>query len=544
MISRLVFFVALAELSCTSPPPAFPPCGKPIAGPRTLIPGPGHEGFDEALATAARRHDRQFHALNAHATGLAAEFRVELTAQADVTRFLDEGDGFDFEAATGKKPETIGAWGKSAGLYGGVGIAADAMRYSVLRDTGAACDEVAVARVQLLRSLESLDVASRIDGVSGPMARSLLRADLPSVESPMLTPLFDASGKALPLEKNNGAWRADQSGAYAQFIWEDSLSRDMLVGWAMASAISWEVIKKDPTFSDELKARLKADAHETVTMLMKKQVSGYDLEIQDADGRPTFHSTLNENSVDRAYLDGAQNGFYALMSLGIVGAFASVSEDVEVSKFLDDELIARRRLDRMAAATAHLIDMGALTNYSNSNMGFTAGLLAQRFVTNASANGLVRRAIREELYDRPDNPARQVKETKQTFFDLIAAAAQQADGKEEWRQTVARGIETLKEFPAAPTWNVVRINCDDAEVNAKQCTLADGTQVGVLGDVGRNDDLVADRAIPMRVRPLSNYFWRSNPYRPNDSATAGGDVLLSTVDFRVAYWLGRYLRAP
>lgn len=101
----------------------------------------------------------------------------------------------------------------------------------------------------------------------------------------------------------------------------------------------------------------------------------------------------------------------------------------------------------------------------------------------------------------------------------------------------------MKEFPAAPTWNVVRINCDDAEVNAKQCTLADGTQVGVLGGVGANDNLVADRAIPMRVRPLSNYFWRSR-HRPNDSATTGGDVLLSTVDFRVAYWLGRYLRAP
>ena len=88
------------------------------------------------------------------------------------------------------------------------------------------------------------------------------------------------------------------------------------------------------------------------------------------------------------------------------------------------------------------------------------------------------------------------------------------------------------------------MNCDDAEVRSQQCTLDDGSVVGVLGDVGRNDDLVADRPIPMRVRPLSNYFWRSNPYQPNDSATAGGDVLLSTVDFRVAYWLGRWLRAP
>lgn len=47
----------------------------------------------------------------------------------------------------------------------------------------------------------------------------------------------------------------------------------------------------------------------------------------------------------------------------------------------------------------------------------------------------------------------------------------------------------------------------------------------------------------MRVRPRSNYYWRSNPYAPNDSAVESDSVLLSTVDFRVAYWLGRWLRA-
>lgn len=541
---RGALLVTLVVSAACAPASKAPPCGTPVVGPKTLIPGPGQEGYDEALGRAARRHDRQFHALNAWATGLAAELRVDAAARADVSRFLDEGDGFDFEAATGRPVAAVGAWSKSAGLYGGVGIAADAMRYAVLRDTGAACDEVKTARSQLVRSLDALHVASRIDGVAGPMARSLLRVDLPTDDAPALTPLRDEQGRPLPIDKNNGTWRADQTGEFPQFAWEDSMSRDMLVGWVMAAAIAAEVLEGDEALPPHLLPRLRADARETGVMLMTRAASGYDLELQDADGRPTFHATLNENSVDRVYVDGAQNGFYALMALGIVGALAKASGDEGLSRYLAEDLLGPRRLDRLAAASAHLVDMGTASNYSGYNMGFTAGLLAQRFVPQATANGLVRRAIREELYDRPDNPARQPKETKQTLFDLIAAAALAADGREGWAEAVSRGTATLVEFPAAPLWNVVRVNCDDAEVRSQQCTLDDGTTVGVLGDVGRNDDLVADRPIPMRVRPLSNYFWRSNPYRPNDSATSGGDVLLSGVDFRVAYWLGRWLRAP
>jgi hypothetical protein len=45
----------------------------------------------------------------------------------------------------------------------------------------------------------------------------------------------------------------------------------------------------------------------------------------------------------------------------------------------------------------------------------------------------------------------------------------------------------------------------------------------------------------MRVRPVSNYHWRSDPYRPNGEGSPRR--LLPGVDFRLAYWMGRYLRA-
>ena len=41
----------------------------------------------------------------------------------------------------------------------------------------------------------------------------------------------------------------------------------------------------------------------------------------------TYHGIMNENAIDRFYLDGAPNGFNAVMAVGVVAAFASVSGD-------------------------------------------------------------------------------------------------------------------------------------------------------------------------------------------------------------------------
>lgn len=542
--------VLVAFAACAPPamkPAGPPPCGSNENALRTLIAGPGQEGFDATLAAAARLHDRQFHALNAFSTGLNAEFIVaDPLARAHIEGFLTTSDGFDFEAATGRSPTTLGTWTKSAGLYAGVGIAADAFRYGVLRDSGADCAEVELARTQLFRGLEALDTAARIPGVPGVMARSLLRTDLPAAMALDTVPLFDANGLPLPPVKNNGTWRADNSGGrYAQLIWEDSMSKDMIVGWAMAFGVSFEVLADDPTFPGDLKVRLQEDATQVGHALMKVGAEGYDLEIPDADGRVTFNGYLNENAIDRFYLAGADNGVHSIMALGIVGALAFVSDDAALDAYLTDTLVAQRRLDRSADVNAHLVDMGTVSNYSGYNMAFTGAFLAQRYVPGETAGRLIRRAIRDELYARPEQPMRQPKETRQTFFDVIFAHATQPDGDgldDARAAALAQGLETLREFPPAPFWDEPRTNCDDAEVLAMACVLDDGTRVGVLGEVGRSDSLVADQPVPMRVRPRSNYFWRSNPYAPNDSSPGTGTVLNSGVDFRVAYWMGRWLR--
>ena len=132
------------------------------------------------------------------------------------------------------------------------------------------------------------------------IVRALANVELPGAGQNQTVPLFNDAGQPLPLEKNNGTWRVDQSGLYPNLIWEDSCSRDMYVGWHL-HMLQFGAIRTDPAFSDDLKHRLRADAKALVASLMREGEEGFDLEIRDADGRRTFHGILDEHS-DRTYI--------------------------------------------------------------------------------------------------------------------------------------------------------------------------------------------------------------------------------------------------
>jgi hypothetical protein len=74
-------------------------------------------------------------------------------------------------------------------------------------------------------------------------------------------------------------------------------------------------------------------------------------------------------------------------------------------------------------------------------------------------------------------------------------------------------------------------NCDAADVASGSCTLSDGTVVSV--------SVISNRALAISVRPPSNYYWRSSPFEVN--GTRGDDTLLPGSDFRLVYWMGRYV---
>ena len=319
----------------------------------------------------------------------------------------------------------------------------------------------------------------------------------------------------------------------------------MLVGWAQAYAAVAEALRGDPSFDEALKQRLRDDARAIGTSLSVVRESGYDLEIRDADGRMTYHGVLNENSVDRTYLAGGNNGFYAMMALGIVSGFAYAAEDAALVDYVRTELIGKRHLDVIARDHMRWVDMGVASNPSNFNMAFTGAWLALRYTPDAEARGVVRQATATSLYAVPGK-TRQPAEMGQSWFDVIYAggttggSAFEAPSAAPDEAAVARGVQTLKEFKVPPFWDTAVTNCDEAELASGSCTAVDGTHLDILGPLGWKGDVVAKQPVPMRLRPPSNYYWRSNAYTFNGGGTGAG--LQPGVDFRVAYWTGRFTR--
>jgi hypothetical protein len=389
--------------------------------------------------------------------------------------------------------------------------------------------------------------AVAITGVRGVIARGYQRRDLPGWTG-TTTPLFDGAGNPLPQTKTNGTFRDDASGGhYPEYVWEDSCSRDMLVGWVLGMAAAWEVSRGDATIDAARIATLADDASAIARSLMIVAATGHDLEIHDADGRITYNGYLSETAVDRSYLANFHaNGQHAIMSLGILAALARISDDAVVADYLHNDLVRARDLPGIARDHVDILDFGVMSNYSNYDMAFTGGWLAQRYLCDDTAREAVRSAILVGLYDTPGE-MRQPAEQSQSFYDLVALAAA-ARGTADAPLARAdldtsmqmRALKTLGEFPA-PYWADGRVNCDDAEIASLACIGVDGTSLPLIAASGRGDTVVAAIPVPMRIRPPSNFMWRSDPYSVNGDGNPL--ALYPAVDFRLAYWMGRYLRA-
>jgi hypothetical protein len=534
--------------------PSWPACDTGEYSARYLIAGPKEAAYDATLAQKADRYDRQFHIFAAYPYSGTTDASVLVADTEDrdlITAFLTESDSWDFESYSGgKTPEdVIDGWFKTAGLYAGMGIVADALKYQTLRDQGAPCADVDRARETLKKSLDFLHVAFTVGGTPGVVARGLVRRDVPGFAASVETlPLKDENGDPLPATKNNGEWREDVSGEYPGWVWEDSCSRDMLLGWAAAIGVGMEVIRYDESFDETLKDRIRSDAKGVLDGLRTVRESGYDLELIDADGRTTLHGYLNERAIEsQIYSDNFENGFYSLMALGIVSAFAYASDDPSAWDYLYNELIEARELPRIALEHPTYINMGASSNFSNYSMAFSSAWLAMRYIGHAEARRQIIEATNVGLYDTPGETYQPVG-AKMSLYDFTVAygdtnasifALPQAAPRP---QPVADGLETLNAYVTPPYWDLAVVNCDEDELASGQCELLNGDQVEVYDEGGRKGSTVCDVPVPKEIRRPSNYEWRSNPYEPNGGGD--GSNLLSGVDFRIAYWIGRSIRMP
>ncbi len=518
-----------------------------------LIPGPGEAGYDKTLAKKADDYIRQLHGLITVSLGWGLEaYIADKARRALVDAFIKSGQR-DFKKQSGKHPyQVVEAYGEfgDLGMFGGVQVAGDAFRYMVLRDGGGSAAMVAEARAVLLRALDGLHWYHAVTGVPGVIARGLRRKTPAAGDPPLpgklpaLTPLQDSAGNPLP-KKKVITWRADNSGKLPFLIWQDDCSKDQIDGYIFGLGAVYDAMHGDSSFPAAKVKRLQADALAIGKSLMKKHVVNAggqkaDLVIMDADGRPTtFHDMSAEEISAGVVFPRPLNGFNALLGAGIIRTLYHITGDKELERFFYQELMDRRAYLEIIEKTVGAMYLSKQTNYSNVNMAFVGMYNLLRYESDSALARRMQRILHKQLY----NPGkdRQAAGAKQSFFDVIFAglgSGGSASTAGKW--AVSDAQVSLKTWPPAPYWNTKVENCDKAEIKALSCKAIDGKTTLVLSKIpGRGGSLVAEKPVPMALRPPSNFMWRSDPHNVNGG---GGSRLNPGGGFHAAYWLGRLLQ--
>ncbi len=522
----------------------------------SLVPSPA---ADPVLGALAAQYDRQFFEFNAKPFGLSLDGEMRGEYRDLIAGFFEQDEDFETYASM-HAFEVLHQYGEygDLGMFGGMAQVGDALRYVVLRDGGAPAAEVEAARQDVIRAIYSWHMMQALPGVPGVVARGVMRiapedAGAPPIPGccPATLPLFDGEGNPQPDPKRE-AWRDDQSGTYPDWVYLDDTSKDQVDGYATAIGALWDAVAADPTIPDEARRILVDDARALARKLMttvpiEVDIIGtvhLDMVLTDADGRLVTWFGLNPRVIDEStpIIVGEgmalQNGFNALLGLSVMKVCHHITGDEDIAAFYYDQLITGRGwIDKVETGTGSVSRMylGASTNFSNVNMAFTAIYSLIRYEGAADIRGRYQTILENSLY-RP-GVERQAGGLGQSWFDLIFAGLRDGGTDET---AVAEAVLTLGEFMDPPYFNPQVINCDEGEIGAGVCTAIDGTTtITIASGTGHGGGQVAQDVLPKRLRPPSNFEWRSDPH---DFNGGGGNRLNPGGDFRGAYWLGRFLQ--
>jgi hypothetical protein len=213
-----------------------------------------------------------------------------------------------------------------------------------------------------------------------------------------------------------------------------------------------------------------------------------------------------------------------------------ITGDAEIGRYYYVELVGNRDFPRLmvsgpARVRAMYQDSASIdTNFSNVNMAYVAAYGLLRYETDPALRTRFEAILDTELWDT--GHAHDGESIQQAFFNLIYSAFR-TPGNDA--STTSAAVAQLHEFPAPPYFDQPVENCDAGELAAGACTAIDGTTQITLITAGEN---LARDPLPKRLRPPSNFEWRSDPR----SVNGGGSIRLNPGgDFRSAYWMGRVL---
>ncbi len=499
-------------------------------------------GAQSAVGQKAAGYWRQFTTFNSLPFGISLDAYYLPEKRSVIEGFFQQGQ--DFTSYSGLHPfQVLSGYGEhwDLGMFGGVALAADAFRYILLRDGRGEAGDVAAARARVLAALDAWHVETAATGGDGCVARGVMKKTPAAIGDPPVPGGIPVTTPTSPIDHNGDHWRDDRSGQNPDWIFMDNVSKDQLTGYMFGLGVLWDAIAADASIPDSYKDRMKADATAIAKRLMRKVqvadgVDPIDLVITDWDGAPVPFHDLNPREITPGLVlpddTDVFNGFNAALGLAVVRIAYHVGGDPEVGRWYYEDLIGTRQVHKAMAGTLTLMYTGPSTNFSNVNMAATALYSLCRYESDPGLSAFYRDVLEKQFYNPGEE--RQAKGLKQSYFDFIYAGLKNGATDEA---AVADGIETLLGFPDVPYFNDAVVNCDATEIAASHCVCIDGTtQVDLQGNVGHGNDLVASTPLPKRLRPPSNFEWRSDPYSVNDiewkTLDPGGDFL-------AAYYMAR-----
>jgi len=527
------------------------------------------KGLDPSLDEAIKKHEKQFYTFNAYPFGLSLNCHFkDMDARAIVQDFLEHEDASDFTDFAGvHQHDLLSSYGEygDLGFFGGVALAGTAFRYMALKKEGAAKEELDKAREAVVRAAKAWHIFYVVTGGNGVVARGIVRLvpenpndpPIPGVSSLVPVPLFDENGNPLPMPKDNGSYRADNSkGVLPEGVWGwyDSASKDQLTGQVLGLVALFDALYNDPDVDQEIVRTLQQDALGVARMLMQKrdisQLEGcvgegeYDLIIMDADGRPTFHHDLNPSSIEKIYAPKDSpmfNVFNLFLSIGILKGLYHVTGDEALGHYIYQELfIERGFLEKARNFTSpdavNYIYMGKATNTDNVDMT-AVGLFLTLYTEKDENIAEVFHNFLENGWWNPENEQRFcASKSKQPLWHALYLAVSKTGPHNDVRDELVR---LLKGFPLGSYWQDERINCDEEEIKQGECIAIDGkTRIKLYGQ-SPGGAWLAEEALDPTIRPNSDFNARSNPFHVNGYGdptrlNPGGDLL-------AAYWISRAL---
>jgi hypothetical protein len=177
-----------------------------------------------------------------------------------------------------------------------------------------------------------------------------------------------------------------------------------------------------------------------------------------------------------------------------------------------------------------------LTNFSNVNMTAIAIFLNLWFEKDAARVEPIRKYM-ETRWWAPDGVPQAASRIGQPYFEAIHALTTESGVTEARMDEVAA---LLEEFELLPYTSAMRVNCDEAELDAGSCLALDGTTTLTLNPkLNRSDSPIALAPLRPGIRSPSNFDARSDPFEVNGGDESGLG-LNPGGDLNAAYWMLRW----